>query len=424
MYYDAPGNTEPLPTAIKQDWNDRILRKFHENAGYDSRFFSIDPNAISDPIEARPSWFGDPAEPLFCRNEDVARNLSDWGVRGRHAFHNEYCEYTVVYRITSDGRTRPKRVTVTTELREYWVTLAINDPDLLQNAAESILGFQPTWQDLYGHQDPHALSPRDREIHFSQQVGGHGNSSSLEDPTKSGQFIVPPQPVGTLNRENALFMTHPINGLDDLLYIVMFGAHPYARLVNGVRQPANKEQIFRATYFGQPNPPVQLACRHADPAAATAAHQQAYVGRRIAFANPLGMYINQFTDSVFTINNQPIPPDWIRFSRGKQRLEFGPGDDDSTFLDDIDVTEGSQTKKVSGGYDVVKRIEVGPALLIGPESSVGDDEYIDLTESTDPISCSEASVCDFVRQVEQEYNNRTALVRNGPRSVVIEPEQG
>ncbi|MEZ5491908.1 MAG: hypothetical protein R3F50_16590 [Gammaproteobacteria bacterium] len=423
MLYDSPGNTEALPPAIKQDWNDRIQRKFHENAAYNSRFFSIDPNAVSDPIEARPSWFGDPAEPLFCRNEDIARNLSDWGVRGRHAFHNEYCEYTVVYRIAPDGSTRPKRVTVTTELREYWVTLAMHDPDLLQIVAESVLGFQPTWQDLYAHQDPHALSPREREIHFSRQVAGHGFSSSLEDPA-TGQFIVPRQPIGALNRENALFMTHPINGLDDLLYIVMFGAHPYARLVNGVRQPATKEQIFRATHFGQENPPVQLACRHADPAAATAAHQQAYAGRQIAFANPLGMYINQFTDSVFTINDQPIPAEWIRFSRGRQRIEFGPGDNDSAFLDDIDVSEGSETKKVTGGYDVVKRIEVGPALLIGSESAVSDEEYIDLTESTDPISCSDASVCDFVRQVEDEYNNQTALVRNGPRRVFVEPDRG
>lgn len=422
MLYDAPGNSEILSPKLKQDWNNRIQKKFQENATYNSRFFSIDPNTVSDPIPARPSWFGDPAEPMFCRNEDVARNLSDWGVRGRHAFHNEYCEYTVVYRIAPDGSTRPKRVTLTTELREYWVTLAMHDPDLLQSAADNVLGFKPTWQELYAHQDPHALSPREREIHFSRQVAGHGFSSSLQDPADPNKYIVPRQPVGALNRENALFMTHPINGLDDLIYIVMFGAHPYAQLVNGIRQPATKEQIFRATVFGQQNPPLHLACRHADPGAATAAHQQAYVGKQIAFANPLGMYINHFTESVFSIEGQPIPPEWVRFSRGRQRLEFGPSDSDGAFLDDIEVSEGAQTKKVSGGYDVVKRMEVGPALLIGPESEVREEEYIDLTESTDPITCSDASVCDFVRQVEEEYNNQFALVRNGPRSVDVELE--
>jgi len=47
---------------------------------------------------------------------------------------------------------------------------------------------------------------------------------------------VPAQPTGRLNTDNALFMTHPINGLDDLLYI-MFGAKPYAsRTANGLEQ--------------------------------------------------------------------------------------------------------------------------------------------------------------------------------------------
>jgi len=37
-------------------------------------------------------------------------------------------------------------------------------------------------------------------------------------------------------------MTHPINGLDDLLYI-MFGAKPASRTANGLEQ-ATREQLF------------------------------------------------------------------------------------------------------------------------------------------------------------------------------------
>jgi len=57
-------------------------------------------------------------------------------------------------------------------------------------------------------------------IAFSTLVAGHGNDGKL---VAAG---VPAQPTGRLNTDNALFMTHPINGLDDLLYIVMFGAKP------------------------------------------------------------------------------------------------------------------------------------------------------------------------------------------------------
>jgi hypothetical protein len=39
-------------------------------------------------------------------------------------------------------------------------------------------------------------------------------------------------------------MTHQINGLDDLLYIVMFDSKPYAVVIDGNIQQATKEQIF------------------------------------------------------------------------------------------------------------------------------------------------------------------------------------
>ena len=133
--------------------------------------------------------------------------------------------------------------------------------------------------------------------------------------------------MGRLNTDNALFMTHPINGLDDLLYIVLFGARPYARGDVGDLQPATREQIFRE--FGV----EQLACRHADPAAAMGAHGAAFDGRTVALADPLGMYISSFSEDVFVVQDNPVPEAWIRWGRGReegfyQRLEFGPDDDD------------------------------------------------------------------------------------------------
>jgi hypothetical protein len=87
--------------------------------------------------------------------------------------------------------------------------------------AEAVLGRRPTWTELYGIEDPQALDERQREAHFIEQVAGDGR--------------MPPK--GDLNTANALFMTNRINGLDDLIYIVMFGATPYAvRLLDASRR--------------------------------------------------------------------------------------------------------------------------------------------------------------------------------------------
>lgn len=56
-----------------------------------SRFMTLDVAELEQPVQAAVKWFGDPAEPQFCIDEETARNLSDWEVRGRHALHNEYC---------------------------------------------------------------------------------------------------------------------------------------------------------------------------------------------------------------------------------------------------------------------------------------------------------------------------------------------
>ncbi|SFU78013.1 hypothetical protein [Pseudoduganella namucuonensis] len=402
MHFTSPGNADNLPPSLLQRWNDTIKRKYAGQGGLHSKFFVLDPQLIQagdTPV----SWPGDPAEPAFCMSEAVARVLSDWGVRGRHALHNEYCEYRVIDGVDAAGNLRPKRVQVTTELREYWECVAVHDPVALRSMCEQVLGAAPTWQDLYGVSDPVALSARRRKVAFARQTAGNGGDPELQDAG------VPAQPEGDLNRRNALFMTHPINGLDDLLYIVLFGAQPYARMVGGERRPATKEQIFRA--FGV----TQLACRHADPAAATAAHQQAYEGRKISFSPDLGVYINEFTESAFEYQDQPLPPAWLRRSRGNQRLEFGPPDTEDVFLDDIVLVEGASRTPLTGGYDVVRHIEVGPKLRIGPPSVLKEADYKMLTEDATAIPCSEAEICQRIKSLKAEYDQAAQAGRVAPR---------
>jgi hypothetical protein len=406
MNYKSPGNADTLPPAIVQAWNAEIQRQYNQLQKYESKFFKLDPAQING-SDVPVAWFGDPAEPAFCFDEDVARNLSDWGLKGRHELHNEYCEYHVTYAVDHNGKSRPKRVEFTTELREYWTTLAIADPGFTQKLVKDVLGFTPTFQDLYGVDDPSILNSKQRKIAFSRKVSGNGLDPELQEAG------VPSQPEGPINREHALFMTHPINGLDDLLYIVMFGAKPYAQQTATGREPASKEQIFRSSDV------EHLACRHADPRAATGAHDLVYQGKTIGFSDPIGVYIHSFTTDDLRYKNNAIPDTWKIQSRGNQRLVFGPSDDEPAYLDEVIILQGADERSLSGGYDLAKRIEVGPNIRISEKSSIQDADFVFLADSNDPIVCGEAEVCKRIAQLKAEYDSQGHLAVVAPRRIGI-----
>lgn len=411
MAYNVPGQADELNENLINKWNETIQAEYEQlRANYGSRFFEIDPRKISNPTPANVHWFGDPAEPNFCIGLEVARQLSDWGLQGRQNLHNEYCEYHTIERPDATGRIRPKRVQITTELREYWVCLAVFDPDELRKLATEILEFEPSWMDLYGVQDPFSLTETQRKLEFSRFMAGNGADEELR---KAG---IPDQPIGRLNRDNAVFMTHPINGLDDLLYIVMFGAKPYAKRIGDTFQKVTREDIFRA--FGVEH----LACRHADPAAAMGAYGAVFDGRVISFKDPLGMYILSFADNVFLYEDKPVPKEWIRWKRGQagmyQRLEFGPDDNDPAFLDDIILAEGANEDAVTGGFQIVQHIEVGPLVIVSEKTPVEENEYEVINTSNEPIHCNEAQVCQQIRKIKGEYDSQhNSFERIGPRKM-------
>ncbi|MDJ0676009.1 MAG: hypothetical protein QNJ36_11605 [Calothrix sp. MO_167.B42] len=402
MAYDVPGHADQLNADLIEKWNQTIQSAYNNlQSRFGSRFFTLDPDTLIGTIPAPIKWFGDPAEPNFCLNAEVAQQLSDWGVQGRHALHNEYCEYRIIHRADATGRMRPKRVQITTELREYWVTVAKHDPQAVRRMVQAVLGFEPAWEDLYGVANPLALTEEQRENAFSTIVAGDGRNS---------------QPTGRLNTDHALFMTHPINGLDDLLYIVMFGAKPYASGTASNPTQATREQLFRE-FNAQ-----HLACRHADPNAAMGALGAAFNGHTVAFANPLGMYIRSFTKDVFLLNGQPIPDSWVRWGRGPtegmyQRLEFGPGDDEPEFLDNITVAIGANDEPLKGGFQVVQQMEVGPLVVIGQPTPIAEDEYVILSASDAPIQCREARICQSIQRLKQQYDDENQMVRIAPRTM-------
>ncbi|OKH41736.1 hypothetical protein NIES2101_33980 [Calothrix sp. HK-06] len=147
----------------------------------------------------------------------------------------------------------------------------------------------------------------------------------------------------------------------------------------------------------------------------------AFNGQTVAFDNPFGMYIKSFTKDVFLFEGDSIPSEWVRWSRGSegmfQHLEFGPSDSDEAFLDDITVVVGSQEKPVTGGFQVVRQIEVGPLVVAGKPTPVADDEYVVLTASSESIDCQQAAVCETIRNLKEEFDNALQMVRVAPRKM-------
>lgn len=399
--FNSPGAADELSEEVLGLWDEQVRAAYQSlEADLATRFFALDPAEVAVEVQPPVRWFADAAHPGACLGQERTQQLCDWGARGRYALHNEYCEYASTARYDREGRRRLKRVEVTTELREYWLALAIADPELVRSVAAETLGRSVTLEDLYGPgPDPTQDGPEVRVRRFCTQTAGSGFTTP----------DVPDIPAGLLNFERALFMANPINGLDDLLFVAMFGARPWAT-DEPEPSPASRDQILRAA-GGE-----FLACNNADPAVFLATAAGAFQGRTVTFADPLGVYISTFASSVFSLDGQDVPAEWIRFSRGKpgmwQRLEFGPADDDPRFLDDAVVAIGAQERPVTGGYQVLQQVEVGPLLAFGAATPVADDEYVRVPVEAEPISCADGGE-GFVALAEEfdRHHARTRTLR-------------
>lgn len=417
MTYSVPGFADQVSPAVVAAWNARVERAFDsQGRRVDPDFLKRDPSDIPNSRSTdRVRWRGSPAEPEFCLGRAWAEKLSNWGLIGRHELHNEYLEFGLIMRPDAQGRLRPKRFAATTELREYWLTLAVTDPNALRTAAQDVLGRAPEWREFYGEgvTDPTQLSESARERLFIKYVAGSG----FDDPG-------PDQPEGGLNRENVLFMSHPINGLDDLVYVVAFGAHPYVVREGAGTRRATLHEIFIAGWpTGQSA--EHLACRNADPAACAGAFDQVYkhqagppTGTQVAFTDPLGMYIRSFRTAGLLFNNAPVPGSWERRWRGtagfEQRLEFGPRDDEPGFLDEVTIDEGEEPRPLIPGYELARRIEVGPEVTIGEDAPIPAAKFIEIPAATRVLDCSQARVCGRMSSLKQQYEAQsTSGVRGG-----------
>ena len=408
--FRPPGLADPnVSEAALQAWNERIVGELRKRPR--SPILVADPSLIPNGVvSSAVKWPGHPLEPMNCFDEETAAQLCDWGWAGRAELHNEYLEYGLVMRPDQTGRLRPKRFIATTELMEWWQIMAVHDPEYFLDCIKEITGSRPSMQELFNvtTQAWMQLGRPVREARFQQAMVGAGRNR-------------PPQ--SSLNPMHLLFMVHTINGLDDLIFVVHFGSFHYAVSEGGRRRRARMEEIFDKARRRD------LFCRNADPGAANGAYNQAFLpgtegnprARKLAFADPLGMYIRAVTTDDLFLNGNPLPASWQRLSRGSanrtpQRLEFGPDDDDPAFLDEVTITRNPGAPKVSG-FQIAKRIEVGPVVVVGAEEPIPANAFDDIPSvAQDTITCGLESDdrCQQIADFKKQFDNSTSA-RRGTR---------
>jgi len=120
---------------------------------------------------------------------------------------------------------------------------------------------------------------------------------------------------------------------------------------------------------------------------------------------------------VFLYGDNPLPPDWVRFGRGRegmyQRLVLGPPDDHEAFLDDITVSVGASDQALTGGYQLLRELEVGLRLLVAPTDPIAESEWEIIEPAGEAIACNADSACATVRELAArlaaERRGRSAL---------------
>lgn len=412
--FGAPGSADSdAPQVVIEAWNKLIIDQIGSRPP--SPILVVDAAEIPNgQISSAVSWPGHPLEPLNCQDEEVAAELCDWGWAGRAELHNEYLEYGLVMRSDAAGRLRPKRFVATTELMEWWQVMAVHAPEYFVSRVNGITGRTESFKGIFGRtvSQWEQLSTFQRAGEFSRVMVGMGRS-------------VPPS--SSLNPDHVLFMSHPINGLDDLIYVVHFGSFPYAVKNGDEVRRTRIEEIFAAEGVRY------LFCRNADPAAAEGAYNQAFmVGtegapqyRKLAFANPLGMYIRSFSSDDLFFQGDVVPTRWTRLSRGAktmpQRLEFGPDDNEDGFLDEVTLGQDVDSPPLSG-YQVAKRIEVGPLVVVGDAAPIHEQDFKIISATPiGSIACGTAqdARCRDIEILKREYDSRTVSARTGMRGGAV-----
>jgi hypothetical protein len=291
---EEPGGLRDLGTAGRAAWGSAIRSRFDsvQRAPGEHPFLLVEPDE-GTPERTGCGWTGLPSRVVSCLGRRRALNVLD----GEPRLQEEYLEWRSIR--DEDGLLR--RVELTTELRDYWRVLAAREPERTLELVGELTGRRVESEEVYG--GPVPAAPESREEAFVATMIRASN------PLNDG-------------RAGILFMRHRDNSLRALFKIAAAAASPCV-LNDDVTGRSRCATAFETIPLLEE---AAIAGRASDPVIVERLGRLAFEGRRIAFDNPLGLYMEGVEHTrLRTPDDGEVPSEWFVASRGLTAEESADG---------------------------------------------------------------------------------------------------
>jgi hypothetical protein len=353
-----------------------------------TQHFILQNSSMTQP-PATVDWDGIPIRVQTClKSRSKAMRLSDWttgiGDRGRAVCHEEYMEWRTVR--NAAGKIR--RVEITTEVQEYWITMARRHPTRLLSLVARFAGEQSVpFQQVYGNVNPNGpgVTPNAREQGFRSMMLPNGTNPP-RSPYNNGQKAI-------------CFLYQRVNALEAAVVLAAFAGFPLAAAVGNTGQlrPLTGAEAIASTNQSA------VDCRNSDPTIVGAIIGQSFNGKQVALDDPAGIYITNVDAARLTRpdDQTQVPEEWFNLQRGSasadgkqrfQRLVFEVPADLPFVVGDLIDSQTSET--IDFGWQVAQLIKVGLYVRIG-----GNVPGNPTPVALQPVAkCAEQPECNFFRQ--------------------------
>lgn len=310
------------------------------------------------------------------RTESFLRHCSDAGLQGRLG-QEEYIEWRDV--CDPDGKLL--RVEMTTETQEYWCFLASVDPNqTLQLLADFARVQTIDPRDVYGAHDPfsNTSTPALRFAAFRARMARPAYDQPVPSRYNNGVLAI-------------AFMANAANSLAAAINLTAFGGYPFgtpdhARALTG-------DELTATLPFQAATP-----CRNSDPLIYGTATRSAWEGRKLALADPAGLYIKHVGQGgalLMPDNKTAIPETWYKLSRGCtvysdgedislfQRLVVEPDPKSGLVLGDLIVSDTG--RRVRSGADIARMVTVALHLKTSRKNISSDYKQVGIMPAASEI---------------------------------------
>lgn len=351
-------------------------------------------------------WSGFPVRIRECLQSVVSTNrLLDWRFNNQpygrlFGAHEEYLEWRTI----RNAAGKIIRVEMTSEVQEYWLSLAKYHPaTTLQILGEFAREASPApFEEVYGDLNPFTSSPEERGDAFQQMMlpSTTNGLTEIASPYNNGQKAI-------------AFMANSVNTLSAALFLAAFAAFPYVKRQGTGTTPLTGREAIRFTEQAAQD------CRDSDPSIVGSVINFAAQRRKIALLDPPGLYIGSIASQNLVLPDgaTPVPEDWFRFSRGSkivdpqsgqtlslaQRLVFEvPAGQDFVVGDILDATTGGN---IEFGAQIAAQVSIGLYAKASPTNVVTvADREISVQDvppcSTEPACSRVENVFEFFEQTQ------------------------